>query len=77
MLCVGCGSLVLTNQVYSQCTNSPIVLLYRSLGMLVKGNHRLLNDLGDIPDNIIFVQRDVRDLPFKDDSFGTALSFGM
>ncbi len=72
----GCGSLVSTATVYAN-TKRVCVLTDISLGMLQQAQKRLLQHTHTQPDNIIFLQADVRDLPFRPDTFSTVGSFGM
>jgi len=77
VLDVGCGSLVFTANAYANSENQLIVLLDRSLGMLKRARERLLKIRGSTPDNVIFLQGDVFDLPFADNSFGSVMSAGL
>jgi len=52
-------------------------LLDRSLGMLKRARERLERITGAIGDNVIFLQGDVFDLPFRDNAFGTVISHGL
>lgn len=77
VLDAGCGSLVFTENAYAEIGKRNLILLDRSLGMLLKAKKRLENRLGVIPENIIFIQADVFDLPFKENSFSVVNAFGM
>jgi ubiquinone/menaquinone biosynthesis C-methylase UbiE len=77
VLDVGCGSLVFTHSVYSNIANRPLILLDRSIGMLLKGKQRLIDNLGEVPENICFLQADALNLPFKPESIKTVISFGL
>ena len=74
---VGCGSLVFTANAYAESDNQTIVLLDRSLGMLKRARERLKKIRGSTPDNIAFLQGDVFDLPFADNTFGSIMSAGL
>jgi ubiquinone/menaquinone biosynthesis C-methylase UbiE len=73
----GCGSLVFTAKEYANADNELIVLLDRSLGMLRKGRERIIKLCGKVPDNIIFLQGDILNLPFLNSAFNTVASFGV
>jgi len=77
VLDVGCGSLVFTATAYASSNRQPLVLLDRSLGMLKRARERLKRIRGSIDDNIVFLQGDVFDLPFRDNVFGTVISHGL
>lgn len=77
VLDVGCGSLVFTARAYAESDNRSIVLLDRSLGMLKRARERLTKLHGRTPDNVLFIQGDVFDLPFADDTFGSVMSHGL
>ncbi len=77
VLDVGCGSLVFTHKVYARYGDRPVLLLDRSLGMLLRAKERILEALGELPENLLFVHADALDLPFRDGSFNTLLSFGL
>jgi len=73
----GCGSLVFTAREYAEADNRLIILLDLSVGMLRKGRERIEKLRGGVPENIIFIQADIFDLPIYDDSVDTVASFGM
>jgi len=77
VLDVGCGSLVFTARAYAESDNRSVVLLDRSLGMLKRARERLTKLHGRTPDNVLFIQGDVFDLPFADDTFGSVMSHGL
>jgi ubiquinone/menaquinone biosynthesis C-methylase UbiE len=77
VLDVGCGSLVFTANAYARSKNQKIVLLDRSLGMLKRARERIYKIHGTVPKNIAFLQGDVFDLPFKDNTFGSVMSHGL
>jgi len=72
----GCGSLVFTSGVYADL-HRPAVLLDGSLGMLRRARRRLTPPKGDSPGGPVLVQSDIRDLPFRADSFGACAAWGM
>lgn len=73
----GCGSLVFTANEYAHANHKLIVLVDRSLGMLEQGRKRIMKIRGHIPGNIVFLQGDVFDLPFRDHIFDAVASFGL
>ena len=77
VLDAGCGSLVFTANAYAQSDNQCVVLLDRSQGMLKRARERLKKLRGPNLDNIAFLQADVFDLPFHDNSFGLVMSAGL
>ncbi len=77
VLDAGCGSLVFTADAYADADNSFIVLLDRSIEMLKKGQERLRERMGTLPDNIVFVQGNIFDLPFLDGIFDTVMCQGL
>lgn len=77
VLDAGCGSLVFTAKVYANAANKEIILLDRSLGMLKKAKERLIKLTGKIPNNIVLIQGDIFDLPFKNNVFDTVISVGV
>ena len=72
----GCGSLLFSSNVYSRYTHRPVVLLDQSIEMLKRARSRLVEQNGQVPDNIVLVQGDLFDLPFKRASFSTVMSMG-
>ncbi len=77
VLDAGCGTLVFTAEAYSRCRKRPVILVDRSLTMLEKAAERLKRLNGEIPSNIILLQADIFNLPFKNNFFRTVNSFGM
>ncbi len=77
VLDAGCGSLVFTSQAYANANNKVIVLLDRSLGMLKAAQARIKKACGSVPDNIIFIQGDIFDLPFRSSVFDVVMSQGL
>ncbi len=76
MLDAGCGSLVFTAGIYA-AADRPLVLLDQSLGMLEAARDRLTIVRGALPDDIILLQADLWDMPFKPACFRTVISMGM
>lgn len=76
VLDAGCGTLVFTAKLY--CTfDRPLVLMDRSLGMLRRGRERLIKIAGSVPENVMLLQGDIFDLPFRNGCFPTVQSFGV
>jgi ubiquinone/menaquinone biosynthesis C-methylase UbiE len=74
VLDLGCGSLAFTANVYSQYTESPVVLVDQSLKMLKMAKSRLMKQSGKVPDNMVFLHADALQLPFQENTFTTVLS---
>jgi SAM-dependent methyltransferase len=72
----GCGSLVFTASVYARASR-PLVLVDESIGMLQAARARLARAAGHLPEGVVLLQSDLRDLPFRAGSFSTALCMGM
>jgi ubiquinone/menaquinone biosynthesis C-methylase UbiE len=65
MLDAGCGSLVFTADVIARGSERPIVLLDYSIQMLRRARRRLERVAGSVPENLILLQADLFDLPFR------------
>lgn len=76
LLDAGCGSLVFTGDVYIRA-DRPLVLVDQSLGMLYAARDRLLRAIGGVPEHIVLLQADIRDLPVRENAFSTVLCMGM
>lgn len=76
LLDAGCGSLVFTADVYAP-SDRPLVLMDQSLGMLHAGRDRLSRAAGHVPEQVVLLQGDLRDLPFHAGCFRTVLCMGM
>lgn len=72
----GCGTLVSTAQVHAK-SSRPTILIDLSIDMLLAARNRLLNILDRLPDKLVLLQADIRDLPFRDGVFGAVLCPGM
>lgn len=68
----GCGSMLFTASTYLE-TDRQIVAFDQSLAMLRRARRRLLEAAGRVPQNIILLQADLNDLPFRPASFRTVL----
>lgn len=72
----GCGSLVSTAELHIRSAR-PTILCDLSLGMLEAARKRVMDIAGTMPEHLVFVQADLRQLPFKDGAFGSILCPGM
>jgi ubiquinone/menaquinone biosynthesis C-methylase UbiE len=77
VLDAACGSLVFTIQAYAGYTQRPVVLLDQSIGMLRAAKARLVKLHGGVPENLVFLQGDVLQLPFNPGSFDTVISLNV
>jgi ubiquinone/menaquinone biosynthesis C-methylase UbiE len=76
LLDAGCGSLVFTADVYAP-SDRPLVLVDLSLGMLHAARDRLVHAAGHVPDHVLLLHGDLRDLPFRPGCFRTVLCMGI
>lgn len=76
LLDAGCGSLVFTARAYATADRA-LVLMDQSVGMLQAARERLQSATDPVRDDIVLVQADLRDLPFRRGSFSTVLCMGM
>lgn len=67
-----CGSLLFTAQSYLQ-TRRQIMAVDQSIAMLKRARQRLLDLAGSMPSNVILLQADLSDQPFRPGSFDTVL----
>lgn len=72
----GCGSLLFTAQAYVE-SRQPIIACDQSLDMLRRARTRLAKLAHSVPGHIILLQADLRDIPFREDSFQTILSMNV
>jgi SAM-dependent methyltransferase len=68
----GCGSLLFTAPTYLK-SSRPIIAFDQSLSMLRRARKRLIKLSGSMPENILLLQADLTDLPFKTERFQTIL----
>ncbi|MDT4954028.1 MAG: hypothetical protein QOJ02_2166 [Acidobacteriota bacterium] len=68
----GCGSMLFTARSYLE-SHREIIAFDQSLAMLRRARKRLINLSGSVPENILLLQADLNDLPFRRDVFRTAL----
>lgn len=71
LLDAGCGSLVFTKRVYAHYAGPPIVLVDQSIGMLQRARRRLVQAAGDVSPDLLFLQADLLDMPFRAAAFET------
>lgn len=72
----GCGSMLFTARAYLE-SDRPIVAVDLSLGMLRRARRRLLRLAGRMPDRIVLLQADLRDMPLRPASCQTVMSMGI
>lgn len=72
MLDAACGSLLFTAQAYLDC-GRQVIAFDQSLRMLQRARARLLRLAGSMPPNILLLQADLSDLPFRPGRFDTVL----
>lgn len=78
LLDLGCGSLAFTANTYARQQNlPPLVLLDSSLKLLKMAKKRMKNLNGVLPDNMLFLQGDARQLPFRSRCFQTIISLNL
>lgn len=68
----GCGSLLFTAHTYTKC-NRKVITSDQSLAMLRRARRRLIELAGQVPEHIVLLQADLKDLPFRPASFQTVL----
>ena len=73
---IGCGTLGFTSKVYAEYNDKDLYLCDLSLEMLKIGKNKLEGLPGGI-DSINFLRSDALNMPFKDNSVQTVLSFGI
>ncbi|MEA2206122.1 MAG: hypothetical protein QOE77_2898 [Blastocatellia bacterium] len=72
LLDAGCGSMLFTAPAYLE-SKRPIIAFDQSLAMLRRARQRLIELVGALPENILLLQADLSDLPFRAAAFHTAL----
>lgn len=68
----GCGSLLFTAEAYGE-SKRQIIAADQSLSMLRRARRRMIDLAGSLPEHIFLLQADLKDLPFRPDSFRTVL----
>jgi SAM-dependent methyltransferase len=76
LLDAGCGTLVSTAQIHARAVR-PTILVDLSVGMLQAARARLLAINCQLPQQLVLLQADIRDLPFRSGAFATVLCPGM
>ncbi len=77
VLDAGCGALAFTAKTYADYDERPVVFLDQSITLLRLAKERIVQLTGAVPDNVVFLHGDVRDLPFKPKSFGTIIALNL
>ncbi|MBU0485700.1 MAG: class I SAM-dependent methyltransferase [Proteobacteria bacterium] len=77
VLDVGCGSLAFNAKQYAHYSARPVVLLDQSLNLLRIAKQRICKINGRVPENMVFVQGDALNLPFKPHVFQTIISLNL
>ncbi len=77
VLDAGCGALAFTAKTYAGYDERPVVFLDQSITLLRLAKDRLTRLKGGVPDNVVFLHGDVRELPFKPKSFGTIIALNL
>lgn len=77
VLDLGCGSLAFTAKTYAQYSQRPVVLFDQSLKLLRMARTRMAKAVGSVPDNMVFLQGDALQLPFRAHSFETIISLNL
>jgi ubiquinone/menaquinone biosynthesis C-methylase UbiE len=73
----GCGSLAFTARTYVGFLERPIVFLDKSLRLLRIAKSRLIKLNRKVPENMVFLQGNALQLPFKPQCFGTIISMNL
>jgi ubiquinone/menaquinone biosynthesis C-methylase UbiE len=77
VLDAGCGSLAFTARTYLRYSERPVVLLDHSFRLLRIAKSRLTRLNGDVPANMVFLQGDALQLPFRPKIFKTIISLNL
>jgi ubiquinone/menaquinone biosynthesis C-methylase UbiE len=77
VLDAGCGALAFTAKTYAGYEARPVVFLDQSVTLLRLAKERIAQLTGAVPDNAVFLHGDVRELPFKPESFGTIIALNL
>jgi len=72
ILDAGCGSMLFTASAYLE-SKRTIVAFDQSVAMLRRARRRLIELSGSLPENILLLQADLSDLPFRAAAFQTVL----
>jgi ubiquinone/menaquinone biosynthesis C-methylase UbiE len=77
VLDAGCGSLVFNAKTYSRYSERPVLMLDQSIQMLRAAKSRFIKLSGEVPSNVVFLQGDILQLPFRPGSFNTVISMSV
>jgi ubiquinone/menaquinone biosynthesis C-methylase UbiE len=77
VLDAGCGALAFTAKTYAGYDARPVIFLDQSITLLRLAKQRIAQLTGAVPDNVVFLHGDVRELPFKPKSFGTIICLNL
>jgi ubiquinone/menaquinone biosynthesis C-methylase UbiE len=77
VLDAGCGALAFTAKTYAGYDQRPVIFLDQSITLLRLAKQRIVQLTGAVPDNVVFLHGDVRELPFKPKSFGTIICLNL
>jgi SAM-dependent methyltransferase len=77
VLDAGCGSLAFSAKAYLAHNSRPVILSDRSLRMLQLAKRRLIELNGNVPDNMIFLHANARQLPLKDKCIHTVSAMNL
>jgi ubiquinone/menaquinone biosynthesis C-methylase UbiE len=72
LLDAACGSLLFTVKAYLECER-PVIAFDQSIGMLRRARRRLIELAGVMPKNVLLLQADLSDPPFRPSSLQTIL----
>jgi SAM-dependent methyltransferase len=77
VLDAGCGSLAFTAKTYLDFSKGPFLLFDQSIKLLKMAKARITKLNGSVPEEMVFLHGDVRDLPFKPGSFPRIVSLNV
>jgi ubiquinone/menaquinone biosynthesis C-methylase UbiE len=77
VLDLGCGSLAFTAKKCAQYSERPVIFFDQSLKLLKMARTRVAKIRGSIPGNMVFLQGDAFQLPFRPHCFETIISLNM
>lgn len=73
---VGCGSMLFTARAFIE-SERTVIAIDKSLEMLRRAKQKLLKKNNSFPPNVVLLQADVFELPFRPHSFQTVLSLAI
>jgi SAM-dependent methyltransferase len=77
VLDAGCGSLAFTAKTYLEFSKGPFLLFDQSIKLLKMAKARITKLNGSVPEEMVFLHGDVRDLPFIPGSFPRIVSLNV